>query len=445
MKKLSSVLVLASAAALCIASMPASAADGEFRVGSRVFPNMEAFQQSGARCGTPDALVRHMLYGNPEEGVPSDCSSSNTNPSSEYDSTVLYEIPVVFHVIMNGSCSQGDISDSLIESQIDILNEDFLALLGTNGENGADVQLRFKLADVDPNGNPTNGITRDCNNSWWNDNGSYWNSLNWDPDRYMNVYTNNTPFLGYVPFLPADGGGSNVGDNNDRIVVVWDAIGRNAPIGPPYNQGRTLTHEVGHYLGLEHTFWVDGSCGDANPPGCYSSGDLICDTNRESNSHFGCPNTSSCSSPDPIDNYMNYTDDLCMEMFTPEQSKRMRCSLENYRVDVYSVVSDAEPLVLADTAPGIPGVDNTWSISNAGDNNLVWLVWGRDAGSTSVPGCPGVNAGIANANGVESALADGSGNLDIVKAVPDGIAGDVRFQAIDVQGCAVSNVVVTDF
>ena len=437
---------LAVVLALCsFVAGAAVAADSTFRVGNTEFASLEAFQESGGRCGTPDREVREWLYGGPVEGVPADCSSNNTNPLPDYDSTILYEIPIVFHVIQNGSCSQGDISDALIESQVEILNEDFLAIFGTNGENGTDVQVQFKLADVDPQGNPTNGITRSCNGTWWNDNGSYWNDLAWDPDRYLNVYTNNTPFLGYVPFLPADNGGNNVGITSDRVVVTWSAVGRNAPIGPPYNQGRTLTHEVGHYLGLEHTFWVDGLCNSNTPPGCYTNGDLICDTNNEQNSHFGCPNTSSCGTPDPIDNYMNYTDDLCMEMFTPEQSKRMRCSLENYRVDVYSVVGGADPLTLADTDPGVPGVSNTWAVSDATPGNTVWLVWGRDAGSTAVPGCAGVVASIDGANPVDNADADGNGELEIVKTVPDGISGEVLFQAIDIDGCAVSNVVSTDF
>ena len=423
----------------------ALAADGPMRVGGIDFDSLEDFQHSGSRCGTLDADLRRMLFGMPEVADPSDCSANSTNPSSDYDSTVLYEVPVVFHVMMNGSCSQGDVSDALIESQIEILNEDFLALLGTNGENGTDVQVQFYLADVDPDGNATSGITRSCNDSWYNDNGSYWNTLNWDPDRYMNVYTNNTPFLGYVPFLPADNGGGNVGSASDRVVVTWSAVGRNAPIGPPYNQGRTLTHEVGHYLGLEHTFWVDNQCGSDNAPGCYNDGDLICDTNTEQNARFGCSNGSSCGSPDPTDNYMDYSDDLCMEMFTPEQAKRIRCSLENYRVDLYSVVGGGEPLTLSDPVPGVPGVDNTWTISDAGSGDTVWMVWGRDAGSTSVPGCSGLTVGIDAARPVDSGVADGSGSLEIVKTVPGGVSGTVLFQAVNVDSCSVSNVVSTTF
>ena len=96
--------------------------------------------------------------------------------------------------------------------------------------------------------------------------------------------------------------------------------------------GRTLTHEIGHYLGLFHTF--QGGCGSA---ACYTSGDLICDTNAESGPNFSCAGSppSSCCSVDPIDNYMDYSDDLCMEKFTAEQVNRMRCSLINWRPLLY--------------------------------------------------------------------------------------------------------------
>jgi hypothetical protein len=155
----------------------------------------------------------------------------------------------------------------------------------------------------------------------------------------LNIYTNTASnALGYVPFLPMDSGGALVGTAADRVVNLWSAFGLNSPIGPPFHLGRTVTHEVGHYFGLEHTF--SGGCGTTTAPGCYTSGDLICDTNGESSPHSGCNAAdSSCGSLDPVDNYMDYSDDLCMEMFTLEQTRRMRCAVENYRADLLTLVS----------------------------------------------------------------------------------------------------------
>jgi hypothetical protein len=280
------------------------------------------------KCGTP---ARDLSFtGGPNDG-PSDCAYSSNNPLAVYAPTFVYDIPVVVHVIQHSN-GDGYISPTMVQSQIDILNEDFLALTGTNGAPGTDCQVRFSLATTDPGGSSTTGITYSVDNNWFNDNGSYWNSLGWDTDRYMNIYTNDASgYLGYVPDLPQ---GGIVGQSNDRIVVYWESFGRNSPYGAPYDQGRTATHEVGHYLGLYHTF--DGGC--ASTSGCNSNGDLICDTNPESGPNWDCPsNPSSCGSSDPVHNYMDYTDDLCMWEFTQEQARRMRCTLEFWRPDLWTV------------------------------------------------------------------------------------------------------------
>ncbi len=297
----------------------------------------DQFRTLGGRCGTPTAVQADKTFTDP-----SDCTLNLTNPLPIYDPGADYPIQVVVHVIMNSSGSQGAISDAMVQSQIDILNEDFQALAGTPGSRGYDSALLFALATVDPGGNATTGITRSNNNTWFNDGGAYYNYLAWDPTRYTNVYTNNAGgYLGYVPFLPQQGG---VGGNSDRVVVHWQSFGRNSA-GYPYHQGRTLTHELGHYFGLHHTFAY--GCGNSTPPACYSSGDRICDTNSESTAHWGCSNSSTCGSSDPIRNYMNYTDDLCMQQFTQEQSRRIRCTLENYReglIDISLSLVESTPV-----------------------------------------------------------------------------------------------------
>ncbi|MFT4570679.1 MAG: hypothetical protein ACI8TX_001493 [Hyphomicrobiaceae bacterium] len=292
----------------------------------------EYFETNGKRCGKPASVISGARAADP-----GDCTFSVTNPTSDYDTTDIYEVKVVVHVIENTG-GDGQISDALIQSQIDVLNEDFQAIVGTNGAPGFDTGVQFVLADTDPGGSPTTGITRSVNDTWFNDNDSYWNTLAWDTNVYMNVYTNLAGGnLGYVPDLPQ---GGLAGNNSDRVVILWSTFGRNAPGAAPFDLGRTLTHEVGHYLGLEHTF--NGGCGTSGTPGCYSSGDLICDTNAEQTDTSGCPgNKLSCGSSDPTDNYMDYSDDACMEMFTDEQSHRMRCSLLNYRPNLYSVVTTA--------------------------------------------------------------------------------------------------------
>jgi len=286
----------------------------------QAYTSSEEFRALELRCGSRFNADEIDL----SRGAAADCAYTSTNPLAEYDPGAPYVLTLVFHVITTNGGS-GNVSDALIHSQVDILNEDYQAMAGTNGANGNDAAIQFQLATVDPNGNPTTGITRSANTTWYNDGGSYWNTLAWDPDRYVNVYTNSCGgYLGYVPQLPQ---GGIVGSNADRIVVLWSAVGRNAPIGPPYDQGRTLTHEMGHYLGLWHPF--DNGCDGAN---CYTSGDLICDTNQVSSPTFGCPvSRITCGEQAPKENYMEYSDDLCMELFTVEQVRRMRCTLQYWR------------------------------------------------------------------------------------------------------------------
>ncbi|MEZ6014171.1 MAG: zinc metalloprotease [Planctomycetota bacterium] len=292
----------------------------------RAFTLSPLFRQAGLRCLTPTRAQQLANQPGGSSFVPGDCSGSLTSPLPAYSPANLdvVVIDVAFHVIQSTS-GQGNVSDTQIHNQIDILNEDYRALAGSLGAPGVDTKIEFRLAQVDPQGNATTGITRTSNNNWFNDTGNYWNSLAWDPSRYLNIYSNQASgALGYVPFLPQLG---NVGSSSDRVVVLWSAVGRNAPIGAPFNQGRSATHEIGHYLGLYHTF--EGGCGGAS---CYTTGDLICDTNAESTANFGCnAGSSSCGSTDPVRNYMNYSDDTCMNQFTEEQARRMRCTLLYWR------------------------------------------------------------------------------------------------------------------
>ncbi len=289
------------------------------------------FRINGKRCGT---VPSHQQGPGLRGGGVGDCTYTFTNPDPIYDpSVVKYRIPVVVHVIRHDNGVTGHVSESTIHSQIDILNQDFLALVGSNGQNGTDIQIEFTLATTDPLGAPTNGITYTDNTTWFDDIGPYWNTLAWDTNLYLNVYTNNAGGdLGYVPDLPQ---GGIVGWNGDRIVILWAAFGPDAPVGPPFNQGRSLTHEVGHYLGLDHTF----ASGCGNPFSCYTSGDLICDTNPQALPTSGCSDAHSCGGPDPFHNYMDYSNDLCLEEFTPEQARRMRCSLEHYRPILFDIVN----------------------------------------------------------------------------------------------------------
>lgn len=354
------------------------------------------FIEHNARCSATTQPLYQGLIGSAST---SDCSSNQTNADAQYAPGPLYRIPVVVHIFMNTS-GAGAITDQMVQSQIDVLNEDFLAIPGTNGGPGNDSQIEFFLATTDPQGNPTSGITRHTNNDWYNDNGDYWNSVGWDTNEYLNIYTNTAAGnLGYA-YVPS--GGGVVGHPQEGVRVLWSAFGRNAPIGPPYNLGRTTTHEVGHYLGLYHTF--QGGC-QGGP--CHKRGDLICDTNKESQPNYDSCSRSTCNSPDPTTNYMDYSDDICMNEFTSDQLRRMRCTIEAFRTDLPEV-TDTLPGQATNPSPSdgassvSTGTSLSWNAGTGATSNDVYF------GTNSTPGAGDFQGNQAGTSFSPGTLAEGT-------------------------------------
>ena len=262
----------------------------------------------------------------------------------------IKSIPVVVHIIHNGEPigTGANISFEQVTSQIAVLNEDFRKASGTNGFNenvaGADTEIEFYLAEMDPEGNPLDepGIHRFNGNreSW--PKGPVLNPIDtlikpntiWPPEDYFNVWVVNfggfvgRNLLGYAQFpsesglpgLDKDGGSSLT----DGIVIGYKYFGSSEngdfpDLIAPFDLGRTTTHEVGHWLGLRH-IWGDGDC---------SLDDFCEDTPNAEAPNYGCVENSSCGSEDMIANYMDYTDDGCMNVFTQDQKERMLTVLEN--------------------------------------------------------------------------------------------------------------------
>lgn len=317
---------------------PRNGADGRIHVQDRSYDDWLAYRHSSDfgpafhRCGNESA---------PNEAgprAPTDCDLNMTNPpgadqlppATGFDP--IYRIPVVVHVIQNVA-GDGFISEADVAGQIEILNQDYRAIAGSPGAGGIDTGIEFHLASTGPDGSPSTGVEYLHNDSWYADAGAYWTALSWDPERYLNIYTNNLSapdLLGYSAGFPASG---IAGAPADRVVIRWQVFGPNAA-DPTFNRGRTLTHEVGHYLGLYHTF--QGGCSSETVPTCFSTGDRICDTPSESEPHSGCVATSTCGSADANSNYMNYADDDCMDHFTAQQAWRLRCTMREYRPALFN-------------------------------------------------------------------------------------------------------------
>jgi len=244
-------------------------------------------------------------------------SSSNTRS--------VITIPVVVHVVYNTASE--NITEAQIQSQIDILNEDFRRM-NTDASNtppefqgvAADAEIEFCLATVAPNGAATNGITRTQTSQTsfgTNDQVKFSSSGGadaWPSDEYLNVWVCDISggILGYAQFP----GGSAA---TDGVVNDYAYFGNIGTATPPFNLGRTMTHEVGHWLNLRH-IWGDGGCG---------VDDFVADTPSSDGPNYtgspcSFPGPVSCGTDDMFQNYMDYSDDACMNLFTSGQKARMR-------------------------------------------------------------------------------------------------------------------------
>jgi len=251
-----------------------------------------------------------------------------SNKLYETTSSHFKTIPVVVHVIHNGGTE--NISNTQIQSQVDVLNEDFGKIALSPGDgNGVDTEVRFCLAKITPDGKCTDGIVRV--KSTLTTHQTYQRSQLaglsvWDATRYLNIYIvkniSGGSTLGYASFP-----GGPV--NEDGVVIAYNYFGRTGTIAGG-TSGRTASHEVGHWLGLYHTF--NGGCGVDT---C-ADGDYVCDTPPAANPNFGCPVINSCANDvpnvsDQIQNYMDYSNDGCKSMFTDGQKTRVQATLNTLR------------------------------------------------------------------------------------------------------------------
>lgn len=305
----------------------------------------------------------------------------------------VFNIPVVIHIVHNGDPintnglpGNENISDAQALSQIQVMNEDYRRLVNTPGGANTtglaeDVEINFCIAQQDPFGNPTNGIVRHnitppsntsaATDDWETraDTENMKTTTQWDPNRYLNMWTikagglplnqgGQQGLLGYAQFPDNSGlpGINTIGGpaNTDGVVASYDAMGTLAEndgsfiLNNQYNLGRTMTHEVGHWLGLRH-IWGDGNC---------SVDDFCADTPVAGDANYTCNlNADSCPTSagnDQVQNYMDYTNDACMDTFTQDQKDRMVIVMQNsprrMQLNTSNTCSPASPTVNYTTA-----------------------------------------------------------------------------------------------
>ena len=256
------------------------------------FKGPEGHIERGVRCATEKA--RPEVKAEVERALASARESGLTNATGDV------VVPVAFHVIHDGT--EGNIPASMINAQVTVLNR---AYRGTG--------FSFTLASVD----------RIEDRRWFTNcygNQNFKRDLAGDPAHTLNFYTckpkGNILGYSYLPFSYPE-------DNwHHGVVVLYSSLPGGS--AEPYNLGDTGTHEVGHYLGLDHTF--------AN--GCSEPGDSVADTPFEASPAFGCPTgRDTCAQPglDPIKNFMDYTDDPCMDTFSSGQAVLMGEMVATYK------------------------------------------------------------------------------------------------------------------
>ena len=279
-----------------------------------------AFCASAQRCETENYLKQNNLSLAETASTPVGISGGRDTLRNE-----IIVIPVVVHVLYNNTTQ--NISDGQILSQIKSLNEDYRRM-NADAQNtplpfqkfAADTRIVFCLAKIDPNGRYTPGIVRKSTKEqfWLSDDEMKFSSKGgddaWDAKKYLNIWVCNLfgRTLGYsvLPGGPVE---------KDGVVIQYNVFGTTGTLNPEFNKGRTATHEIGHWLGLKH-LWGDGHCGD----------DGVSDTPPQETNNTYCPSfpyTSLCSinsDGDMFMNYMDFTDDQCMNMFTAGQKQVMR-------------------------------------------------------------------------------------------------------------------------
>ncbi|MEW5789158.1 MAG: zinc metalloprotease [Pseudomonadota bacterium] len=289
------------------ATQAVAAEEGPFILNNHSWQSKLAFIQSGARCGTrqvDDIEAREVAAATARFSGPEFARTSGS-----------VTIPVYVHVINKGTgIENGDVPESQIIDQINVLNE---AYSGATG--GVDTPFRFDLVSID----------RTTNSTWYNM--AYGSSaesqakgaLRQGGADALNIYTANLSggLLGWATFPNSYSRSPTM----DGVVILFSSVPGGS--ATPYNLGDTATHEVGHWLGLYHTF--QGAC--RNP------GDSVSDTPFERSAASGCPtNRDTCTGSrfpglDPVTNFMDYSDDSCMFQFTAGQSTRMDTQHQTYR------------------------------------------------------------------------------------------------------------------
>jgi hypothetical protein len=279
-----------------------AAQSAPFQFNRKTWRDKQAFIESGARCATRrvdeteadeiDAQVARFLAGRGQKKSAPLPSGGGT-------------VNVYFHIIVN-TAGEGNVSAKMLNTQMDVLNDAFAPHGWSFVLAGTDLTTNNEWFEMEPG----TVAERDAKAA-----------LRQGSADDLNIYTANPGggLLGWATFPSS----YQTRPLNDGVVVLYSSLPGGGAV--PYDEGDTATHEVGHWFGLYHTF----------QGGCSKKNDLVSDTPAERSPAFGCPvgrDTCNATGLDPITNFMDYTDDACMNEFTTGQDERMLALFNTYRL-----------------------------------------------------------------------------------------------------------------
>lgn len=285
----------------------------------------------------PEFSVRHQANRNALK----EAGSLNRNSVANTPNSVV-TIKVVFHILYKNDVQ--NITDQQIDSQLASMNADFRRQNSDFSSvvpqafqcYASDMEVCFVKATVTPSGQPTNGITRKLVSPGFDLETQYYTNAGqpaWDTSKYLNIWIGRFQTFGYLGFGTPP---AAAGQPYDGLCVSYKTVGCGGSAIPPFNKGRTIVHELGHYLGLSHPWGEDGSaCGEM------ANDDLMDDTPSINDPHFGIPtypeNSNMCE-PDAngamFMNFMDYVDDEAMAFFTDDQKSVVQTTLSTARMSL---------------------------------------------------------------------------------------------------------------
>lgn len=313
-----------------------------------VFLSLPAWGQR--QCGT-EIAVQEQIKENPSLQVLRDKIEARNRSKitaikstrAEAKTTATYNtvtIPVVVHIVLQNPAV---VTDAQVQSQIDVLNRDYAAL---NTDTSilpsvwkaliGDAKIQFCLAQRTPGGEVTSGIDRvTTTKSSFSITtaakavkfASTSGADQWDGDKYLNIWVCHleSGYLGVATFPGL------YADNQQGVVIDYTGFGTTGTAASPYNKGRTATHEIGHYFNLRHIWGDEDAC---------AADDGIDDTPKQAKATYGCPawpQVDQCATASPgymFENYMDYSDDACLVLFTTEQVDVIRATLTDDRASL---------------------------------------------------------------------------------------------------------------